>query len=82
MRRLGYAQDRNLDIDRRYGDVEKLKLLAQTVEVFCIWQPAPPRSNSQQSCGTYGPVCGKQATLLGDVDKSQDGREPANRLEC
>jgi hypothetical protein len=54
LRRLGYAQDRNLDIDRRYGDVEKLKLLAQTVEVFCIWQPAPPRSNSQQSCGTYG----------------------------
>ena len=29
LRRLGYAQDRNLDIDRRYGDVEKLKPLAQ-----------------------------------------------------
>jgi hypothetical protein len=27
-------------------------------------------SNSQQSCGTYGPVCGKQATLLGDADES------------
>src|SRR6516164_929796 len=29
LRRLGYAQDRNLDIDHRYGDVEKLKPLAQ-----------------------------------------------------
>src|SRR5215510_15359121 len=29
LRRLGYAQDRNLDIDYRYGDVEKLKPLAQ-----------------------------------------------------
>src|SRR5262249_11330446 len=38
---------------------------------FCIWQPAPPRSNSQQSCGTYRPVCGKQATLLGDTDESR-----------
>jgi putative ABC transport system substrate-binding protein len=29
LRRLGYAQGRNLDIDHRYGDVEKLKPLAQ-----------------------------------------------------
>jgi putative tryptophan/tyrosine transport system substrate-binding protein len=29
LRRLGYAQGRNLDIDYRYGDVEKLKALAQ-----------------------------------------------------
>src|SRR5262249_45540963 len=29
LRRLGYAQGRNLDIDYRYGDVEKLKPLAQ-----------------------------------------------------
>ena len=29
LRRLGYAQDRNLDIDHRYGEVEKLKPLAQ-----------------------------------------------------
>src|SRR5262249_60251966 len=29
LRRLGYAQDRNLDIDHRYGDVESLKPLAQ-----------------------------------------------------
>src|SRR5262245_40732074 len=29
LRRLGYAQDRNLDIDHHYGDVEKLKPLAQ-----------------------------------------------------
>src|SRR5947207_14565621 len=29
LRRLGYAQGRNLDIDHRYGDVEKLKSLAQ-----------------------------------------------------
>jgi putative ABC transport system substrate-binding protein len=29
LRRLGYAQGHNLDIDYRYGDVEKLKPLAQ-----------------------------------------------------
>jgi putative ABC transport system substrate-binding protein len=29
LRRLGYAQGRNLDIDHRYGDVERLKPLAQ-----------------------------------------------------
>jgi len=29
LRRLGYAQGRNLDIDHRYGDVEQLKPLAQ-----------------------------------------------------
>jgi putative tryptophan/tyrosine transport system substrate-binding protein len=29
LRRLGYAQGRNLDIDYRYGDVEKLQPLAQ-----------------------------------------------------
>jgi len=29
LRRLGYAEGRNLDIDYRYGDVEKLKPLAQ-----------------------------------------------------
>jgi putative ABC transport system substrate-binding protein len=29
LRRLGYEQGRNLDIDYRYGDVEKLKPLAQ-----------------------------------------------------
>jgi putative tryptophan/tyrosine transport system substrate-binding protein len=29
LRRLGYAQGRNVDIDHRYGDVEKLKPLAQ-----------------------------------------------------
>jgi len=29
LRRLGYAPGRNLDIDHRYGDVEKLKPLAQ-----------------------------------------------------
>jgi ABC-type sugar transport system substrate-binding protein len=29
LRRLGYAQGRDLDIDHRYGDVEKLKPLAQ-----------------------------------------------------
>jgi putative tryptophan/tyrosine transport system substrate-binding protein len=29
LRRLGYAQGHNLDIDHRYGDVEKLKPLAQ-----------------------------------------------------
>jgi ABC-type uncharacterized transport system substrate-binding protein len=29
LRRLGYAQGRNLDIDYRYGDVENLKPLAQ-----------------------------------------------------
>jgi putative ABC transport system substrate-binding protein len=29
LRRLGYAQGRNLDIDYRYGDVEKLEPLAQ-----------------------------------------------------
>jgi ABC-type uncharacterized transport system substrate-binding protein len=29
LRRLGYEQGRNLDIDYRYGDVEKLKSLAQ-----------------------------------------------------
>jgi hypothetical protein len=28
LRRLGYAQGRNFDIDHRYGDVEKLKPLA------------------------------------------------------
>src|SRR5215475_9937645 len=29
LRRLGYAQDRNLDIDHRYGEVDKFKKLAQ-----------------------------------------------------
>src|SRR5262249_4264036 len=29
LRRLGYAQGRNVDIDHRYGDVENLKPLAQ-----------------------------------------------------
>src|SRR5262249_37438275 len=29
LRRLGYAQGRNFDIDHRYGDVEKLKPLAE-----------------------------------------------------
>src|SRR5262249_62409157 len=29
LRRRGYAQDRNLDIDHPYGDLEKLKPLAQ-----------------------------------------------------
>jgi ABC-type uncharacterized transport system substrate-binding protein len=29
LRRLGYAQGRNVDMDHRYGDVEKLKPLAQ-----------------------------------------------------
>jgi len=34
LRRLGYVQGRNLDIDHRYGDVERLKPLAQELIAF------------------------------------------------
>jgi putative tryptophan/tyrosine transport system substrate-binding protein len=46
LRRLGYAQGRNLDIDHRYGDVEKLKPLAQELialkpDILAADSPSP-----------------------------------------
>ena len=47
LRRLGYAQGRNLDIDFRYGPVEKLEPLAQELialkpNVLVAETPSPP----------------------------------------
>jgi hypothetical protein len=52
LRRLGYAQGRNLDIDYRSGDVEKLEPLAQELIAFkpdILVGSSPPPSRSRGS---------------------------------